>query len=148
MYYVEEITYFVQEEGLSTFIDCEKQYWDSWLLQQPGVVRKELWIDPIQPYMVKVVVTWYSTDFAQQVDGAQVEEIREQVKAAMGDYAMEMLKSKSFLSKTTIDNGMADDDDDQDDDDNTDSDEYIPDDDGPSMVDPDTSTSDMLDSLW
>jgi hypothetical protein len=135
MYFVEEITHFVQEEGVSTFLELDREIWDNWLLNQRGVVRKELWIDPASPFIIKCVVTWYSIDFWQNLDPDSIMQAEQQMKDGMGNYAYEKLKMKTFYSLTTIDNGSIDDDNDQDDDDSIGTDpSYNIDDDQPSEI--------------
>jgi len=134
MYYVEKITYFIEEAAIPTYIAAEKRIWDTWLIQQPGVVRKELWLDPEQSNILKVVVTWFSMDFANACDQNEVARLQGQMDEAMAGYTCVKMSTDCYFSKTCIENNMIDNDEDQDDDGATDSTDYVPDDDQPAMV--------------
>jgi len=134
MYYVEKITYFIEEAAIPTYLAAEKRIWDTWLIQQPGVVRKEIWLDPEQPNVLKVVVTWFSVDFADATDPSEVARLEGQMDEALAGYTCAKINTDCYFSQTSIENNMIDNDEDQDDDGAIDSSDYVPDDDQPAMV--------------
>jgi len=134
MYYIEKITYFIEEAAIPTYIAAEERIWDTWLIQQPGVVRKELWLDPDQPNILKVVVTWFSMDFANACDQNEIARLEGQMDEALAGYTCVKMSTDCYFSKTCIENNMIDNDEDQDDDGATDSKDYVPKDDQPAMV--------------
>jgi hypothetical protein len=118
---VEEITYLVQEEGLELFKYLEDTFWTPWCLQQPGIVNKQMWIQPgSNPCLVNIVVTWYGTDFVEIIDKTEIEQIKQTIMEAMAsaDFIYQEISSNQWLSMTIIDQGKLDQDNDQDDNDN------------------------------
>jgi hypothetical protein len=119
MYFIVEYTHLVQQEGLELFNYLEKTFWTPFEIQQPGIVNKEIWIQPSQenPAIVKSVVTWYGVDFFEAVDKIEVERIGQEVQNAMtaAGFVFQLIDTKQWLSLTTIDQGVPDNDNDQDD---------------------------------
>jgi len=134
MYYVEKLTYFIEESAIPVWIEADQRIWDPWLIQQAGVVRKEIWLDPQQPFILKIVITWFSIDEAQAVNMSEVARLEGQMAEAMSGYVCEEMDARYYYSKTTIENNAIDADEDQDDDDALDDADYDPSQDSPAMV--------------
>jgi len=121
MYFVEEFTHLVQQEGLELFKYLEETLWTPWLLQQPGIVNKEMWIqtDDSNPCIVKNIITWYSSDSLTNINQAEVEQVKQTVEETMASagFIFQYINSATWYSQTIIDQGVLDNDNDQDDND-------------------------------
>jgi len=129
MNFVEEFCYFVEEDGLATFIELETTIWDPWLVKQEGIINKQVLVGYDKPYLVTIIINWESPDNIKAADGdasnALEDEFQEKMEAA--GFTYELISSDFFYSHNSILDGeintLDDEDDDEDDSDDEDDDE-------------------------
>lgn len=116
MYCVKEYSYYVQTEGLSLLLYLDKSIYGTWLSEQQGVVRKEIWMQP-ESNVVKFIVTWYGSQYVELAEESNIDDLRKQLieGVAAGGFVCSFLTEETYFSQTTIDQGVPDVDGDQDD---------------------------------
>jgi uncharacterized protein (TIGR03792 family) len=59
---VEELTLQVEAPDIEGFLEVDARVWTAFLAEQPGFVRKEVWVPADRPNTVVIVVWWASRE--------------------------------------------------------------------------------------
>lgn len=78
---IEMLTFEVAVDEQPEWLALEERVWSRFLEQQPGFVRKEIWIEDVRPDHVIVVIWWDSMELWKRITPEQVAE----VDRGMGD---------------------------------------------------------------
>jgi uncharacterized protein (TIGR03792 family) len=78
---VEWLSFPVSRDELAEWLPVEEQAWSRFLEQQPGFVRKEMWVEEGDETTVHAIIWWNSRDDWKRITLDEVAE----VDARMGD---------------------------------------------------------------
>ncbi len=72
---VEYLTFSVTTAERTAWLAVEESTWSRFLKQQPGFIRKQLWVDRDRPDEVVAVIWWQDFESWQSISADQVERV-------------------------------------------------------------------------
>lgn len=82
---VEFLTFVVALDGRQQWLDIEEQHWSRYLEQQPGFVRKEMWMPDGDETRVHAVIWWESLELWKAIPAGELAAVAE----AMAEHEIE-----------------------------------------------------------
>lgn len=89
---VEYLTFAVEPTELARWLEVEEQIWSRFLEQQPGFVRKQMWVERGDEPHVHAVIWWRDMDAWQAVGAEAVARVDE----LMGPWLREAISCRTF----------------------------------------------------
>jgi uncharacterized protein (TIGR03792 family) len=69
---VEELTLHVDDGDIEAFLDADARVWTAFLAEQPGFLRKEVWVPADRPNTVVIMVWWSNRELWKAITDEQV----------------------------------------------------------------------------
>ena len=85
---VEWLTFPVSRAELASWLPIEEQVWSRYLEQQPGFLRKEMWVEEGDEALVHAVIWWNSREEWKRITPEQVVAVDARMGAAYRDCTM------------------------------------------------------------
>ena len=94
--YIEYLRFQIKPGFKERFLQLDKELWTSYLSQNPGFHKKEVWLNPEDPTDLIIIVWWSDREQWKSITPEQVRAIDQKFEEAIGPGNSKLVEGREY----------------------------------------------------